>query len=53
MSDHEHDFCIPQWKPIPGTLEGFEQQMFCYDYKCECGAFRFAVANPGTEKKES
>ena len=40
---HEHDFCIPQWKPMPGTAPGFEQQKYCYDWKCECGRLRFAA----------
>lgn len=38
---HEHDFCIPLWKPMPGTTPGFEQQSFCYDYQCECGETQF------------
>jgi hypothetical protein len=44
---HEHDFAEPLWKPIPDTAPGFEQQMFCYDYRCECGALRFAARPTG------
>lgn len=41
---HEHDFCVPVWKPLPGTAPGFEQQNYCADYSCECGALRFGDA---------
>lgn len=40
--NHEHDFCIPVWKPMPGTAPGFEQHQYCSDYQCECGKLRFA-----------
>ena len=46
---HEHDFCIPVWKPIPGTAPGFEQQNYCADYRCECGDLRFARRPRKTE----
>lgn len=50
---HEHDFCIQVWKPIPGTSPGFEQQNYCANYRCGCGALRFDESRPpeaGAEK---
>ena len=40
-SNHTHDFAESLWRPMPGTAPGFEQQLYCYDHKCECGELRF------------